>query len=294
MSEVVMTEASASPEAGSGTPGSILAAARNERGMTIDQLALALRYSAKQLAALEAGNYAALPGATVVRGMMRAYAKHVGVDPEPLLAQLRASLVSPPPTVKMNEMSVPFPGRSTPIYRYYIFGSLILVLLAILMLNQWSDSIQSFVQGFSSAPVATQEARPVTLMPATPQPLSTDNIAVVEPPAPAEPVVTPPGPTPPAVAAKPAIVKPEPPVPSASQKRIVLKFEVDSWVQIRSANDETLMNMLNPAGTERVVTGRPPFNLVIGAATGVRVQYNNAPYDLTPHIRDDVARITLN
>jgi cytoskeleton protein RodZ len=308
MSEAVMTEATEAGKASSTSPGSILAAARNERGITIDQLALTLRYAPRQLAALEAGDYAALPGATVVRGMMRAYAKHVGIDPEPLLAQLRTSLSSPPPTVKMNEMSVPFPVRPTPVYRYYILGSLVLILLALLMLGQWSDSIQSFVQGLSPAPSqqATQGPRTVILNPAASQSLSSESVPAVAPTVAAESVVVPPAamqppavqpaaaPLAPAVAAKPEVIKPEPAALPANQKRIVLKFEVDSWVQIRNANDETVMNMLNPAGTERVVTGRPPFNMVIGAATGVRIQYNNAPVDLTPHIRDDVARFTLN
>ena len=286
-----MTAASEASGATVGLPGSILANARNERGMTIDQLALALRYSPKQLTALEAGDYAALPGVTVVRGMMRAYAKHVGLDPEPLLVQLRTSLSAPPPKVKMNEMSVPFPVRSTPVYRYYILGSLILVLLALLMLNQWSDSIQSFIQGVSGAPapLSTQASRSVTLTSNTSQPLSSENVAAVEPqPIPAEPVIAVVTPPPPPVA-----VKPEPATP-ASQKRIVLKFEDDSWVHIRNAKDETLFHMFNPAGTEQVVTGRPPFNLVIGAANGVRIQYDNAPFDLAPHIREGVARLVLN
>jgi cytoskeleton protein RodZ len=298
MSEVVISAPTASSGASSAPPGSILAEARNERGITIDQLALTLRYSPRQLAALEAGDYAALPGATVVRGMMRAYAKHVGVDPEPLIAQLRASLASPPPTVKMNEMSVPFPVRPTPVYRYYILGSLVLVLLAILMLGQWSDSIQSFVQAISPAQTSqgAHSSNTVTLSSASSQPLSSESVTAVAPPVIEDPVAASSAAAPiaPAVAAKPEPTKAEPALVPANQKRIVLKFEVDSWVQIRNANDETLMNMLNPAGTERVVTGRPPFNLVIGAATGVRVQYNNAPFDLTPHIREDVARVTLN
>ena len=55
-----------------------------------------------------------------------------------------------------------------------------------------------------------------------------------------------------------------------------------------------LMNDLNAPATQRVVTGQPPFQIVIGAAAGVRMRYQNAPFDLMPHIKDDVARIALD
>jgi len=44
---------------------------------------------------------------------------------------------------------------------------------------------------------------------------------------------------------------------------------------------------------ERVVVGVPPFSVVIGNAQHVRVTYDDEPFDLTPHIRVEVARFTL-
>jgi cytoskeleton protein RodZ len=54
------------------------------------------------------------------------------------------------------------------------------------------------------------------------------------------------------------------------------------------------MAQLNPAGSERVVEGRPPFSVVIGNAHHVRITYDDRPVDLTPHIRVEVARFTLD
>jgi cytoskeleton protein RodZ len=41
------------------------------------------------------------------------------------------------------------------------------------------------------------------------------------------------------------------------------------------------------------VSGLPPLSLVVGNAAGVRLLLNNRPVDLAPHIKVDVARLTL-
>jgi cytoskeleton protein RodZ len=69
-------------------PGAWLAAAREARGLTIDQVASQLNFAPRQVLALEADDYAALPGMVIVRGFLRSYAKLLKVDPTPLLALL--------------------------------------------------------------------------------------------------------------------------------------------------------------------------------------------------------------
>jgi cytoskeleton protein RodZ len=54
-----------------------------------------------------------------------------------------------------------------------------------------------------------------------------------------------------------------------------------------------LVSSLNPPGSERVVGGRPPYSLVIGNASQVSVTYDGKPIDLTPYIRQEVARFTI-
>ena len=53
------------------------------------------------------------------------------------------------------------------------------------------------------------------------------------------------------------------------------------------------MSSLNPAGSERVVRGRPPYSLVIGNASQVTITYDDKPINLAPHTRQDVARFTI-
>ncbi|MEO7496995.1 MAG: RodZ domain-containing protein [Massilia sp.] len=69
-------------------PGQILAAQREAMGWSVEQVADQLKMAVRQVIALEAGDYAALPGSAVVRGFVRAYAKIVKLDPAPLVAMI--------------------------------------------------------------------------------------------------------------------------------------------------------------------------------------------------------------
>jgi cytoskeleton protein RodZ len=74
---------------------------------------------------------------------------------------------------------------------------------------------------------------------------------------------------------------------------VKLKFEREAWVEIRDRSGRRILSQLNPAGTEKVVSGQPPLSLVVGNAAGVRVTHNDQSVDLAPYIQVDVARLTL-
>jgi cytoskeleton protein RodZ len=96
------------------------------------------------------------------------------------------------------------------------------------------------------------------------------------------------------IASEPPVVLPvPPPLASQGEGRIRLEFDSDSWVEIKEKDGRTLMSQLNPAGARRVVVGRPPLSVVIGNAAAVRLTYNDAPVDLKPYVKIEVARLTL-
>jgi cytoskeleton protein RodZ len=66
-------------------PGAQLAARRQELNWSIEQVANQLNLAPRQIQAIEADNYAALPGMASVRGFIRAYAKLLKIDAAPLL-----------------------------------------------------------------------------------------------------------------------------------------------------------------------------------------------------------------
>jgi cytoskeleton protein RodZ len=80
---------------------------------------------------------------------------------------------------------------------------------------------------------------------------------------------------------------------SAGAGTLALQFDGESWVEIRSGSGKLLVASLNAAGSERVVSGLPPFEIVIGNAQQVRLTYNDKPVDLTPFVKVEVARFTL-
>ena len=71
------------------SPGRLLAAARQARGLTVTEVALRLKFSPRQIEALEADHYDVLRGPPMVRGMIRAYAKLIGAESGPLLDALQ-------------------------------------------------------------------------------------------------------------------------------------------------------------------------------------------------------------
>ncbi len=138
-------------------------------------------------------------------------------------------------------------------------------------------------QPATKAPVSTPQATkaPVSTLQAAKAPVSTPQAAkpVAGAPAASSPAMT-------------AVAAPSDSA-SAGTGRLALQFEGESWVEIRSGSGKLLVASLNTAGTERFVSGVPPFEVVIGNAQQVRLTYNDKPVDLSPYVKVEVARFTL-
>jgi cytoskeletal protein RodZ len=72
--------------------GPQLHAAREAKGLTLEQVAAETRIPQRHLVAMEAGEFAKLPGRTYAVGFARTYAKTVGLDPDEIAAGVRAEL----------------------------------------------------------------------------------------------------------------------------------------------------------------------------------------------------------
>lgn len=80
--------------------GARLQAAREAAGWTREQVALKLRLSTQQVAALEAGDTISLPPAAYVRGYLRNYAQLLGLDPREFVVSATSVLPASPPRAK--------------------------------------------------------------------------------------------------------------------------------------------------------------------------------------------------
>lgn len=80
--------------------GTLLRDARQERGLSIEDVSHATRIKPQFLEALEHGDYSLLPGQAYVTGFLRNYAAHVGLHPGDVLQDYHAEKPFQQPTVK--------------------------------------------------------------------------------------------------------------------------------------------------------------------------------------------------
>lgn len=88
-----------------------LVAARQARGLAVEDIVRDLKLSRKQFDAIEQGDWARLPGLAFARGVLRGYGRLLGVDVEPLVASLGATLAAADlrPAASLDQ---PMPTRS--------------------------------------------------------------------------------------------------------------------------------------------------------------------------------------
>jgi len=82
-------------------------------------------------------------------------------------------------------------------------------------------------------------------------------------------------------------------VSSESGATLKFRFKGRSWVEIRDARGKILLTGLNDAGSETAVSGVPPFRVVVGNASEVKMFYNDREYGLEPYMHEAVARLTV-
>ena len=273
--------------------GQELAAVREERGLALSDVAQQLKFSPRQLEALEQENLEALPGATFTRGMVRSYARLLKLDPEPLVQRISGRVEIPDANrlAARYHQPVPFSDgarRSTFVYLALSLG--VLVLVGGVAYEWQQERTASAKKPTAVAKAKPRESKPAPVVSAAPpvavQPAVEKTAKVVEKPVVAAAPVAPPA------AAKIASA-PVSSGPKAGPNRLVVRTDGEAWIEIKDSADRMLVSSLNPAGSERVVRGRPPYTLVIGNASNVRVTYDDKPVDLAPHTRQDVARLTV-
>ncbi len=91
----------------------------------------------------------------------------------------------------------------------------------------------------------------------------------------------------------PADGAPAAPAATAKPNEINLAVTAASWVEIRDANGAVVLSATLQPGANTSVQAAPPARVVIGNASGVTLQWQGKPVDLTTLRRGNVARFTL-
>lgn len=262
-------------------PGRMLAQLRAERKLSIADVAQRLKYGVRQIEALEAEEFNKLPGATFVRGMVRGYAKLLDTDPQPLLDELDQRYVPGEIDLDLRDKGIPFVHSGKRGTGAYLALSVLALVVVAAILYEWRSGALPWLRfAWNTSSPQKESKAPPAAQPAAPR------ADTQIPTAPAAASST--------VAETPAVQAQQPSGGGSGEGRVRLEFERESWVEIRDADGKTLMSQLNPAGSRRVVIGRPPLSLVIGSGAAVRLTYNDKPVDLKPYIQIEVARLTLN
>lgn len=274
------------------SPGRLLRELREGRGMSLADVGQRLKYAARQIEAIEADDFARLPDRAFVRGMVRSYGRFLGADESTLLSRLEKLQVSTPVIVSLPASAIPFPDGRKKSTRMYGLLSVFAVVIALavafdLLPLQFLESLNKESPAMAGSsrdviePVAPPQAPSDQLSGAVTagDQTSTQMDTVIKP---AE-----------MVESSAASVKQAKGPTELSRKSIALRFERDSWVEIKQGDGKVLLSQLNPAGTRQIVEGLPPFTLIVGNAPNVSVFYNDQPVDLKPYFKVDVARFTL-
>ena len=263
-----------------GSPGIWLAREREARGMSLEDMSGRLKYSIRQIAALEADDYSRLPGGTFVRGMIRAYAKQVGTDPAQALALFDRRHVTAPVAVDLQARRIPFPDGKKKATRVYLVLSLLVLIAVGAVLVDWHFGAD--IGTFLDQGVSTGRGAPSANASPAPDAVPAGGLAAST------------GVSPDAS----SLAEEGKSVGTESKRntplsRIVMEFQRDSWVEVTDSQGAIVMSQLNPAGSSKSLEASPPLSLTIGNAQGVRLMFNDAPVDLKPHVKVDVARLTL-
>jgi cytoskeleton protein RodZ len=263
--------------------GHLLVEAREQMGLSVDEVASRLRLMPRQVQALESGNVDALPGPAFVRGFLRNYAKLLQIDAEPLLDACRAHGPELSPSqISLHSENILIAGRERKGWTIYLaaIGIVILALVAWFAYMDFSSEKAAPSQPVPAAvphelPDATMVPQPVEIVPLTPSPES----------APADSSAT--------TAPQGAAAEPTTPAAAANLAKLVLTSSQTSWVSVVDRDGKEIFSRNVVSGSSETISGTPPLKVVIGNAAGMQLTFNGSAVDLAPHMRANIARLTL-
>lgn len=131
-------------------PGAVLAAQRQKKGWSVEQVASLVKLAPRQIQAIEADNYSVLPGLAVARGFVRSYAKALGLDANEVIAGMpqESPVAQRDHIVPQYSLSTPFSeaplpammgGRGNTSAAAVIIGALVVAVAAGAAAVRWTD-----------------------------------------------------------------------------------------------------------------------------------------------------------
>ena len=285
-------------------------AAREARGMSTEDIQRQLKLHPRQVDAIEAGDWASLPGLPFIRGQVRNYGKIVGVDVEPLLdiiagstkaAELRSASTLDEPLRPASMMGFGNGGSGT----RWIWGLVGLAAAIALVLFFGREADLSKIPSMfgarqeaaaSGADSGSSRIESVAINPPGGSALgSGDGSHAVPMPQTLTPAPLTPAPVPePVVTAPPPAPEPPPPPPPPTGPVLKLSFDADAWVEVRQRNDNKVLSKgTQKAGTTMEVIVPVPVAVVIGNAEKVHAEFDGKALGMRVMSGTGVAKLNL-
>jgi len=300
-----MTDVTPQPAALPAAPD-LLRQARETAGLHIAALAAALKVPVRKLEALEAGQYDELPDLTFARALASSACRHLRVDPAPVLAQIPHRQLAH--LGDSGAINAPFkPGNDEPVSTPWGWLSRPAVLVAIALLLGalvivFMPSVTS--QAPVMPPVATAEEPAPSSEPEPPAVLAGPGTVT-------EPLVAPqgaaaevaPASSAPSVATVPPVAVPVAPaspapvvasVEASAAPVLSITAKADTWLEVSGGASGVLAKRMLKAGETVDFRDALAYSVLLGRADGAEVKVRGRAFDLTPHVRNSVARFEVN
>ncbi len=311
-------------------PGRSLKRLREQKGLELAQVANLLHLSVSKLQALEADHYDQLNGPVFVQGYLRNYARLLEIPVEPLLEAYRAHRPAEERPLELRIPQVKHEVHSSHLLVRLITWIIVLGLVALVVVwwrgyIQWpmgagrgleenraelsaETAGQEFTpadggfqqlsqlptlveQGEQSLPLPPGEKTP----PAGPAEngISAEATEKVDPVAAAEPEQDATSGESAASTTGATIEQPIQAPDKAAVTAIEVIYDGDSWTEIRDASGGFKILGVMRKGERRTLAGTPPYRVVLGNASVVRINVAGRPYDFSEFVRGNVARFEL-
>lgn len=241
--------------------GASLARARDERGLSIEDVSAATRIRGGLIRAIEADEFGACGGAVYARGHIRSIARVLDIDAEPLVAEFnRTNNEEPVPVPVPNQPIEPDLAARADRRRPNWSAAMMAALVAIIVLAAYGI----VGGGGTKHPTAGSD------LGGGPQPSATPSVS---------PPVSPP---PSAVAA----------VPTHDAVAMVRVTGDKTWLQVETLDGRVLFSALLNHGQSRVFRDARGLRIVIGNAPAVQFVADNQDFGV-PHSQGNVAHVIV-
>lgn len=296
--------------------GEMLRQARERQHLSIDEIAAKLNLRPSLVNDMEENRYDHLQIAAYRRGYLRAYARLMKIDDNEVVAAHDREHAHPDtyePRKTQPIKPIKRPSRAGKfVFRLVTF--FVVLALIIMTVNWWRgrQGMPEFAPASSDQPASSslqQTPPPPPPAPAEPAPAATET-APAPTSAPQEGSLQMPvgqgvngAKLTESEAASLSNTQQQPgttdssdtvAAPAAKPHTLGMNFKEASWVEVRDAHNKLVLSGLQPAESQREISGDAPYRLKIGNAHGVTLTYEGQPVELKKYTgNSNVARFSL-